>query len=176
MFEIFSILFWLHTEISAKIKEEQTVQTATELIISFEGFEPCPYFDSGGWSIGYGSLARSTDCISESQARKIVEKEVRRLRDLIFSGERFAADIRYEPGEYSANEAAAMISFAYNTPVTMPILNDESCTISFWRKNKWHISSHCLYSYVQEGTLYEPGLIKRREKELSVFFGDEQKK
>ena len=89
------------------------------LIARYEGFSAEPFWDYHQWSVGHGSYAGSrsrsqrpsgingfTYPISESQARSL-------LQQTIGSYER-SVDKYNSKYNWTANERAALISFAYN--------------------------------------------------------------
>lgn len=141
--------------LASDIDKEVIIQNSTDFIISFEGFRSCPYPDAGGWSVGYGSLAKTQSCLSEKQARLIVEKEVERIREKVIDQYGYI---------FNENEQVAIISFAYNTPRTQPAFKNQNCIEGFKNKDREKVKL-CFSNYQ-----WLRGLKIRREKEFDLFF------
>ena len=85
-----------------------------DLIVRFEGFHSRAYWDYAQWSVGYGSYAGSRnrnsrppiDNISEAEGRRLLAQEVTRFERHVDG-----YNSRYN---WTPNERAALISFAYN--------------------------------------------------------------
>lgn len=135
---------------------------AMELIKEFEGFNPrryrCP---SGVWTIGYG---RTTGELNESTVTTVeledmwLSKEVEKLIELIEKELPGLNDYQY----------AALASFVYNVGFTAfyksmlfeVIKTGDRAAISFHFK-RWNKGA---------GSNILPGLIRRREREVNLYF------
>lgn len=125
-----------------------------EFIAKHEGFRSCSYPDGGGWSVGYGSLGRQGYCISEPKARSILNAEIERLRIKI--------EERYP--NLSEEQQTALISFAFNTPVTQPLFHRSDLNDAIQNRDKNKMTEIFLQ--------YAPfrGNVIRRNEEIELFF------
>lgn len=143
-------------------EKEKTFEIATEFISSFEGFRSCPYSDAGGYSIGYGTYAEeNSQCISKEEGKKRLRYSINGVYKRVLKIEEYK--------HLNDNQIASILSFGYNTPRDMPVLNNKACINSFSEENREGIEK-CLYSYTLKGSKYERGLRKRRNAEIELFF------
>ena len=138
------------------------------LIARYEGFSAEPFWDYHQWSVGHGSYAGSrsrsqrpsgingfTYPISESQARSL-------LQQTIGSYER-TVDKYNSKYNWTANERAALISFAYNIGSIDGLTNNGT-------RSKEEIASKML-QYNKAGSRVVDGLTRRRQDEYALFTG-----
>jgi GH24 family phage-related lysozyme (muramidase) len=133
-----------------------------DLIARFEGFAPEPYWDYHQWSIGYGSYAGSRDRsnppnirVSQSEARSMLRQQLGRYEESV---DRYNSRYNWTP-----NERAALISFAYN------IGSIDGLTANGTR-SKAEISRKIL-EYNKAGGQTLDGLVRRRQAEHTLFGG-----
>ena len=134
-----------------------------DLIVRFEGFHSRAYWDYAQWSVGYGSYAGSRnrnsrppiDNISEAEGRRLLAQEVSRFERHVDG-----YNSRYN---WTPNERAALISFAYNIG-SIDQLTDNG------RRSKAEISQAMLL-YNKAGGETLPGLVRRRQTERDIFTG-----
>lgn len=134
-----------------------------DLIARFEGFSSQAFWDHKQWSIGYGSYAGSTDRtrrppidnISQAQGRQMLNEQLRPFERHVDS-----YNGRYN---WTPNERAALISFAYN------IGSIDQLTANGTRSKAEIAEAMLLYNKASGQTL--PGLVTRRQSERDIFTG-----
>lgn len=141
------------------LNQEKTVN----FIAFWEGFHETPYEDAGGWSYGYGFQAPHKDAkISRLSADGIL------WRDIVKKDEKIVE--KY--GNLPKNQRLALISLAYNTPQTNPVLKKEDFYNAIISNDR-EIIEKAFYRWTLKGSIYENGLTKRRSMEIKEFFGEE---
>jgi lysozyme len=133
-------------------------------ICNFEGFRAKPYQDSGGvWTIGYGTTVPLPG-LREQYANGITEKAA---RDLVLA----RIDVtcgqleKGLPGPWLAHQMDAILSLVYNIGVHA---FNNSTIHQHLLTRATDLSSWKLY--VRDANKKtQPGLIRRREKELMLF-------
>ena len=133
-----------------------------DLIARFEGYRAEPYWDHKQWSVGYGSYAGGRDpgvkpniTVSQSEARRMLADQVKTYEANVDK-----YDSRYN---WTPNERAAMVSFAYN------IGSIDSLTANGTR-TKEEIAAKMLEYNKASGRTVQ-GLVDRRRAEFDVFTG-----
>lgn len=133
-----------------------------DLIARFEGYRAEPYWDHQQWSVGYGSYAGGRDprvrpniTVSQSEARRMLADQVRTYEANV---DKYDSTYNWTP-----NERAAMVSFAYN------IGSIDSLTANGTR-TKEEIAAKMLEYNKASGQIV-PGLVDRRRAEFDVFTG-----
>jgi GH24 family phage-related lysozyme (muramidase) len=129
---------------------------AENLIISFEGFSPTPYWDNKRYSWGYGTPAPgAAGRITESEARAALRQHTQNDYNYL---------ARLVTRSLSANQWAALLSFAYNegqgnADNLVPNINsgDDNALGLQWAK------------YVYAGGVVNDALIERRAKEWETW-------
>lgn len=92
--------------IPAGVSAQSVAVSAENLIASFEGFSPTPYWDVSRWSWGYGTAAPgSSGTISEADARTALGYHVQ-------SDYNYLSTLITRP--ITTNQWAALLSFSYN--------------------------------------------------------------
>ena len=131
-----------------------------DLIARFEGYQAEPYWDYHQWSIGYGSYAGSRDrnqrpniTVSEAEARQMLARQVSTYEANV---DRYNSTYNWTP-----NERAAMISFAYN------IGSIDQLTANGTRTKEEIAQAMLLYN--KAGGQRLQGLADRRLAERNVF-------
>ena len=140
--------------------------TGTEhvaLIVQFEGFDPNPYWDHHQWSIGYGSFAGGRNRsqrpnigpITQAQGRAMLAEQLGRYERNVDSFDRIY--------NWTPNERAAMISFAYNIGSIDGLTENGT-------RSKAEIARMMLQYNKASGQVSD-GLTRRRRAEHQVFTG-----
>ncbi|MEP0903835.1 glycoside hydrolase family protein [Nodosilinea sp. FACHB-13] len=130
----------------------------TELIKSFEGFHPTPYWDFQQHSWGYGTKAPgASGRIDEAQAE----------RELLAYLERNCLPA-IAPLGLAEHQASALASFCYNVG---PHQFTGSDTYRHAQAGNHAAAADALMSWTKAGGKVLPGLVKRREKERAVYLG-----
>ena len=133
-----------------------------DLIARFEGYRAEPYWDHKQWSVGYGSYAGGRDprvkpniTVSQSEARRMLADQVKTFEANV---DKYDSTYNWTP-----NERAAMVSFAYN------IGSIDSLTANGTR-TKEEIAAKMLEYNKASGKTVQ-GLVDRRRAEFDVFTG-----
>ncbi|MDE1905112.1 MAG: lysozyme [Rhodospirillales bacterium] len=142
--------------------EEQTA----EFTEGWEGFESCPYQDSGGtWTIGCGStrdinnnpVTQDTPCISKQEATDLLARDLKSSFDVI------AQDVSVP---LTDNEKEALADFIYNvgqgnfaSSTLLRLLNEGNYTEAAQQFLRW--------KYVHGQVI--AGLLNRRVAEMKMF-------
>lgn len=146
---------------------------ATRLIADFEGFSPTYYLSdpndprSGTYGHGFeyrtdGTRVQPGDTITETESLARLREEVIKLNDRLLKE---IPDAIHLPTYCYI----ALISFAFNVGTYFYGANGFN-TISKALENKlWDQVPEALMLYVNQGTAVEAGLIKRRNKEASLW-------
>ena len=134
-----------------------------DMIVSFEGFDPNPYWDHAQWSIGYGSYAGSRNQNQRPNIGPISQAEGRAmLRNQLGSYER-NVDSYNSRYNWTPNERAALISFAYNIGSINQLTANGT-------RSKAEIARAMLLYNKASGQV-SPGLVRRRNAEQALFLG-----
>ena len=133
-----------------------------DLIASYEGFSPEPFWDYHQWSIGHGSYAGSRNrnqkpnvTVTEQQARAMLQEQIGTFEQNVDS---YNSQYNWTP-----NERAALISFAYN------IGSIDQLTANGTRSKEEIAQKMLLYN--KAGGQELSGLTKRRIAEQQLFTG-----
>ena len=131
-----------------------------DLIARYEGYRAEPYWDHHQWSVGYGSYAGSRDrnqrpniTVSEAEARQMLATQVKTYEANV---DKYNSTYNWTP-----NERAAMISFAYN------IGSIDQLTANGTRSKEEIAQAMLLYN--KAGGQRVQGLADRRLDERNVF-------
>lgn len=144
---VFGILF-------AGFMGSASASATARFIAQYESFVSCPYKDSGGWSVGYGQLAKSKRCISQKEAMNTLEK----------SSSRITKKVEKKFSFLTENQKTALVSFAYNTPNTHPLFSRNDLEEAIKNKDKNKMTAIFL-----EYAPYRGNEI-RRKAEIDLFF------
>lgn len=146
------------------------IQLAWLLIATWEGFRAAPYLDQAGIpTIGYG---RTGSDVSMATAPTTPEAEEAWAKGrLQWLWQRIDRDVHRD---LNANQAAAVISLAYNCGLGTVQRG------TFWhylQDGQWEPAANALLSFDKVrkpgGVLtVDPGLIKRRKAERTLFLSD----
>lgn len=141
---------------AALILPNLAISAAVNLIASFEGFSPTPYWDVSRWSWGYGTAAPGqygtiTETAAKAQLRIHVIADYKKLKPLITV-------------HLTTNQWAALLSFSYNLGVG----NADNLIANINNGNTDALNEQWS-KYIYAGGIVDSDLIARREKELSVW-------
>ncbi|MBE9160669.1 glycoside hydrolase family protein [Nodosilinea sp. LEGE 06152] len=129
-----------------------------ELIKSFEGFHPKPYWDYQQWSWGFGTRAPGANgTIDQASAE----------RELLAYLERNCLPA-IAPLGLAEHQAAALASFCYNVGPHQFVGSD---TYRHAQAGNHAAAAAALLNWTKAGGKVLPGLVKRREKERAVYLG-----
>lgn len=138
------------------------MSATVDLIARFEGFQSEPYWDHQQWSIGYGSYAGSTDqnsrpniTVTRAEARQMLQQQLPRYERAV---DKYDGTYNWTP-----NERAALVSFAYN------IGSIDQLTAGGTR-SKAEIQRKMLEYNKASGRVIN-GLTQRRRAEAAMFGG-----
>ncbi|MGD1908307.1 MAG: glycoside hydrolase family protein [Leptolyngbyaceae cyanobacterium] len=142
------------------LKAYTSPQTAKELVQSFEGFHPAPYWDYQQWSSGYGTPAQSPDeeidlATAEQRLQAYLDQAAQQV-DLLVTV------------PLSLNQRDALISFQYNTggladSTLLEKLNAGDYQGAANEFERW------IYVQSNDSSTESLGLIKRRSIEKGLF-------
>jgi GH24 family phage-related lysozyme (muramidase) len=146
---------------------------AADLIAEFEGYRGQPYkCPAGVWTIGYGAtyypdgtLVTPRDAaISKQRARELLDNHIDNAIVPIISSKIPTW------GVMTANQKAAIISFAYNLgPHFYGSPGFTSITKALSKKENFSQVPGALMLYVNPGTTFEAGLRRRRQAEGKLW-------
>ena len=129
---------------------------ASNLIASFEGFSPSPYWDVSRWSWGYGTPAPGpTGTITQEQA--LWELQTHSKKDY-----QYLQSIITRP--LNTNQWAALLSFAYNEGVgnAAKLAANTNSGNDAALETEWN-------KYIYAGGVVNQSLIDRRAKEFAIW-------
>jgi GH24 family phage-related lysozyme (muramidase)/biotin carboxyl carrier protein len=150
---------WAATAIE-KGRSPATPQTTIDLIKSFEGFHPTPYWDHAQHSWGYGTKAPgATGTITREQAES----------ELIAYLDRncFPSIL---PMNLPENKNAALASLCYNIG---PAQFQQSETFIHATNGDHALAANAFMNLTKASVQVLPGLVTRRQKEMAVYRGSE---
>jgi GH24 family phage-related lysozyme (muramidase) len=146
---------------------------AADLIAEFEGYRGQPYkCPAGVWTIGYGTtyypdgtLVTPRDAaISKQRARELLDNHIDNAIVPIISSKIPTW------GVMTANQKAAIISFAYNLgPHFYGSPGFTSITKALSKKENFSQVPATLLLYINPGTNFEAGLRRRRQSEGDLW-------
>lgn len=147
-----------------KVNSGEISEDLVNFIKSKEGFVPQAKWDYKQWSIGYGTKSFEGERITEAEAD-------RRLREEIAKSQKSVIDHALKYGyNWDQKKIDALTSFAYN--LGPGALNQ--LTASGTRSDEEIAKKLLEYNKVNKGgqLIEEPGLMKRRSQEFTMFAGD----
>jgi lysozyme len=129
-----------------------------DLIKSFEGFHPSPYWDYQQWTNGFGTKAKSkTEVIDEATAEQRLKSYLD--RNCLPAISSMALD---------AGKVSALASFCYNVG---PAQFKNSETYKYAKAGNHQSAANALLNWTKADGKVLPGLVRRRQKERTVYLG-----
>jgi lysozyme len=149
-----------------------SVDLALKLVVEFEGFRSHPYQDgTGRWTIGYGEthdnmglVTEKTLPVTQFDAARMAETTLEHIRSAILREPRPAV-LLPSAFEFNKNQLAALMDFAYNLGLGRLFAS----TLWFRAVRNDPVAFAHFMDYVYAGGMQEPGLIKRRRAEQTLF-------
>ena len=143
----------LHSLFENWIWESDYIDRTVDFLVKKEEFNPLCYKDAGGYSQGYGHKCIQP-IISKNWSRKVLEKEVVRIRKMITRK------------NLSTDQLVGIISFLYNHPNTqqLHLKNINTNFDEFVRTLRDKAENYVWIDGVRYG-----GLLSRRKKELALI-------
>jgi lysozyme len=138
----------------------QINQAGLDLIKSFEGLRLQAYADSGGvWTIGYGHTngVEKGQTITEQQADEF-------LREDVEWAEKAVSDVVQVT--LTPNQFAALVSFVFNVG---NVAFADSTLLACVNRQNFAGAADQFQRWTYAGSLYLPGLARRREAEKALF-------
>ena len=141
----------------AELESASKMTNLTGQMKEMEGFSEKAYWDSGQWSIGYGTKAKSKDeVITREEAESRLQSELGGHRRRIIEAAR-----KYGH-ELTENQLLALTSFDYNTGAGPSVLSSKDMATVRNRIG--------LYVYSDKNDQAPTsGLVNRRKKEIELF-------
>lgn len=133
------------------------ISKLTTLLIAFEGFSSCAYWDVSQYSNGHGTkAAHRYECIDQRVARDRLishaEKDIKFIKDI------------YKDRKPTDNELVSLASFCYNT-------GPRGCekVVKLVANGEHRAASWAMRQNIKKGSGYEEGLTIRRAKETALL-------
>lgn len=143
---------------SAMVASEEVIKCIKE----YEGFRAAAYVSGGVWSIGYGTSAKPGDTVTEVEAEQALRAHLHSLEAYV---NRFADQNNLR---LTQNQFDALISFSYNCGVVWMNQNGRFRDAVV----KGGSEADFLFAmslWANDGTVPDPGLIKRRMAEADMY-------
>lgn len=142
------------TEVGSTSDRLTPQQGVIELVKKLEGFTPEAKWDYQQYSAGYGTRAKKGERLTEEQALERLKKE---LEASDFS---VAQAAKKKPFQLNKNQIGALVSFDFNTGKGAHVLRKAKNVEDLKR---------LMAQYTKAGGKKLPGLVKRRNAEISLF-------
>lgn len=133
------------------------ISKLTALLIAFEGFSSCAYWDVSQYSSGYGTkAAHKYECIDERVAKDRLlshaEKDIKFIKGI------------YKDRKPTENELVSLASYCYNT-------GSKGCekVVRLAANGEHRAASWAMRQNIKKGSGYEEGLKIRRAKETALL-------
>jgi lysozyme len=150
---------WAHVQSNAQLYANKSTQLPSDIVKQFESFSEKPYWDHKQYSYGYGTKAPGPNgSISPEQATKLMEAHINKDRNILQ---------KYAPDNLSDDQWNGILSFSYNLGP-----GKAKNLLKLMKQGDMGQAKQYLLGRTKASGKVLPGLVKRRQFEAKLIFGE----